>query len=143
MSATQHPDLAAALDPFDPGAVIGIALRARAAQDDGRYCECVEPLTAGADLMCGACLLNNRNQELRHLDASCGPHAFEPGAMDGAFCAICTHLEEKRWHHGEPRPARTSWGEDYTPGSAGLPPLADDEIRRYGPAAAQGEGEQA
>jgi len=143
VSETQHPDLTAALDPFNPAAVIGIAARARLAQDEGRYCECPDPLTAGADLMCGSCLLNNRNQELRSLDASCGPHTFEPGELGGALCAICTHPEEKPWHHGQPRPARTSWGDDYIPGSAGLPPLADDEIRRYAPRAARGEGEQA
>lgn len=131
----KHPDLEAAIEALvdngDAAGVVRIALQARAAQDEGRYCECAAPVLAGADLMCGACLLNNRNQELRNLDASRGPHEFEPGALEGMMCAVCTCWEPDIQHHGGAAKAKTSWGEDYIPGSAGLPPLAPDEVRRY------------
>lgn len=118
----QHPELTAALAAArkgEVGAVVAIALRARSAADDGRYCRCAEPLLAGLDLMCGACLLNNGDQEVRKLLSIYGAHAFDadtskPHRVAMGWCK-CTYPEDDPRHHGIDRPCRTSWGEELTP----------------------------
>lgn len=122
----QHPKLTEALaamergDPDWPMAILGIGLRARlAADEDGRYCECADPLLTGLDLMCGACLFNNRDQEIRRLLSIYGAHEFEldtssPTKIAMRWCK-CTWPEDDPRHHGEDKPMRTSWGERFTP----------------------------
>lgn len=114
-----HPEFAAALAENDYGALIRIALTARADADEGRYCECAEPTTAGLDLMCARCLLNNRDQEIRRLLTIYGAHDFDPDvssptriAMD--WCA-CTWPEDDDRHHGTDLPFKASWGEWFQP----------------------------
>lgn len=120
-----HPRLAAALDAMNagtegwPAEMIAIGLGARLARDEGRRCECAAPILTGDDLMCGRCLLENRSQELRKLDVMFGPHDFvlstrKSGAWMG-WCEICTYPADDPRHHGQAKPCRTSWGEDYTP----------------------------
>lgn len=112
----QHPDLTAALDPFDPARLLGIALRARGAADKGRYCECAEPLTAGLDLMCGACLLNNKDQERRRVIDFVRAHDFVAGEHgSGWICERCTLFEDHERHHGVDGIGRCSWGEELHP----------------------------
>lgn len=114
-----HPKLAAALKPFEPGKVLAIALGARAAADEGRYCECLDPEVTGYDLMCSQCLLNNQDQERRRLIHLFGPHPFEldesrEAAKRMGWC-WCTHPEDYGPHRGEARPAVTTWGERILP----------------------------
>lgn len=49
------------------GEILKMALNARAAVDEGRYCECDQPVLSGDALMCGGCLLRNRTQEIRRV----------------------------------------------------------------------------
>jgi len=66
MSADEHPDLTRAFADLAAGDAMGalrIALGAREAAAEGRYCDCVEPNLTPPDLMCGACLLNNEQME--------------------------------------------------------------------------------
>lgn len=73
----------------------------------------------GLDLMCGACLLNNRDQEKRKLLSIYGAHDFVPSTRSALrerlhWCE-CTWPEDDERHHGVDKPCRTSWGEQLTP----------------------------
>ena len=115
---TQHPSLIRALakaDQGDWGPVMGIAMRARASSDRGAYCECSEPYLVGTDLMCSACLRNNRDQERAAVDRLVRAHSFDPGALDGLMCAVCTMPQKAPRHHGVSEVGRCSWGEERRP----------------------------
>lgn len=112
-----NPQLKAALDALHEHSnalpLLAIAFQAREAAEDGRYCECVYPQLQGADLLCGACLLNNKDQERSRVRAFAHAHDFVPGgAMDGAFCKACVRLERDPRHHGQNAKGVTSWGEE-------------------------------
>ncbi len=112
-----HYDLKAAMEALydgNPSPVIAIAMRARFAADEGRYCECDSPEVLGLDLMCGACLLNNKDQERARVRSIAHAHEFVPDAdlMGGAFCKACVRLEDDSRHHGVDAVGRTSWGEE-------------------------------
>ncbi|MGC4050633.1 MAG: hypothetical protein QM757_14755 [Paludibaculum sp.] len=89
------------------GEIVAMALRARAASEAGRWCECSEPITHGLDLLCGTCLLNSRRQWIdRTLHLSLA-HEFE-AATEGAaallgWCERCAYEEARPWHHGTHR----------------------------------------
>lgn len=110
-----HPGLTSALAALDNGegaaAIFAVALSARAAADEGRYCECAEPEVAGLDLMCAECLLNNKDQERALVRSFTHAHKFVPGKLGGAFCKVCVQLETDPRHHGVNAVGRTSWGE--------------------------------
>lgn len=86
----------------DAEAILKMALDARFAAEEGRFCECEEPSLYGRDLMCGNCLLENEGQ-IERLEALIrGPHEFEPctraaGRRMG-WCAICAHPEDDPRH---------------------------------------------
>ena len=119
MTAT-HPDFQRALDANDMGALIGIALRARGWADDGLFCECEEPRIEGLDLMCGACLLNNKDQERRRIVNFVRAHAFEPDDRTGWMCKRCIQPEEHGRHHGVDGIGRCTWGEELHPPYEGI-----------------------
>lgn len=110
-----HPKLTAALAALDNGegaaAILAVALSARAAADEGRYCECAEPEVTGFDLLCAECLLNNKDQERARVRSFTHAHEFVPGKLGGAFCKVCVRLETDPRHHGVNAVGRTSWGE--------------------------------
>lgn len=115
-----HPKLTTAIEQLrsgeNPGAIIGIALRARMDADEhGIYCECAQPEVEGDDLLCGECLHNNRVQELKLLYRYYGPHDFVPGKLGGHMCAVCVYPETEPRHHGVPHFATTSWGQRLSP----------------------------
>lgn len=112
-----HPRLRSALDEAHKGVgpILGIALGARAAQDEGRYCECTEPELTGSDLLCGACLLNNRGQEVLRVEAIVRAHEFEPDPRHPFFCRTCTMGADAPRHHGVSAVGRTSWGTEVRP----------------------------
>lgn len=120
--AEQHPKLVAALDQMesgDYGPVLAIALGARVKADDGRYCVCADPLLSGLDLMCSACLLNNRDQEKRKLLSLYGAHDFEADTASETRVAMgwckCTYPKDDPRHHGVDIRCVTSWGEELLP----------------------------
>ena len=81
-----------------------MALGARFAAEEGRYCECVEPSLHGRDLMCGNCLLENRAQIASLEKAMREPHAFEPDPREDSaaarlgMCRLCSHWYEDPRH---------------------------------------------
>lgn len=110
--AERHPDLVKALAAAkrgDVGPVLGVAARAILAQDEGRYCECADPVLAGDDLLCGACLLNNKDQERRRCAVICDAHDFVPGPCGGLMCKVCMCSESAPRHHGVDATPRYSW----------------------------------
>jgi hypothetical protein len=122
---SEHPDLTAALRASEGGEwgqLLGIALRSReAALDEGRYCECAEPALAGDSLVCGACLLRNRGQEVRAVLRIVSPHRYvarqrrdRPG-QTLPICESCATDEGDPRHHGVPAVGMTSWGEEVRP----------------------------
>lgn len=117
MATMPHPKLTEALLALEgdegAGALIGIALSARIAAGGGRYCECMDPEVEGLDLMCRACLLNNRDQERAKVRSFAHAHAFDPDMdlLNGAFCKVCARSETDPRHHGVNAVGRTSWGE--------------------------------
>lgn len=109
-----HPDLKAAIEALDaghPAAIVAIGARARLAAADGRRCECAEPELVGADLLCGACLLENRDQERRGVDRLVNAHEFVPGKLSGRMCAVCMGRVSLPRHRGTDEVGRCSWGE--------------------------------
>ena len=109
-----HPDLTAALARLDAGQlgpIVRIGMRARFAAREGRRCECAEPELTGHDLLCGACLLENRDQERRAVDRLVGAHEFVPGKLSGRMCAVCTGRANLPRHHGVDEVGHCSWGE--------------------------------
>jgi hypothetical protein len=82
----------------DPAEILSMGLRARLAAEDGRYCECEQPILHGPDLMCGRCLLENRDQIEEATRRIREPHAFEPGALDGRMCSVCSGWEDDARH---------------------------------------------
>lgn len=111
---TEHPKLTAARAALEDGGagvgpILALAFGARAAQDEGRYCECTDPLLVGDDLMCGACLLNNKDQERKRVAAICNAHDFVPWSKVEGFCDICARGESDPRHHGVDATPRYSW----------------------------------
>lgn len=90
------------------------SLCARVAADEGRYCQCAQPSVTGLDLMCGECLLQNRDQEIKRLHSIVDAHEFIPGKLRGLMCKICTQTVQEPRHHGVPAVGRTSWGTEVT-----------------------------
>jgi hypothetical protein len=84
----------------DYGLLIGVALNARFSAEDGRYCECAEPVLHGFDLMCGECLLENRDQIAKREARIRAPHTFEPMTDLPYMCAVCAGWEDDQ-RHGE------------------------------------------
>lgn len=117
--SSEHPLLVEAIELAtvggEYGPLLGIALHARLAAEEGRYCTCAEPSLTDTDLMCGACLLQNRDQERAAVDRLVGAHDFVPGALEGLMCAVCTMWREAPRHHGISEVGRCSWGEERTP----------------------------
>jgi hypothetical protein len=68
--------------------------------EDGRYCECAEPVLHGFDLMCGECLLENRDQIAKREARIRAPHTFEPMTDLPYMCAVCAGWEDDQ-RHGE------------------------------------------
>jgi hypothetical protein len=117
MGGMPHPDLVAALAELEAGRAaaiirIGVAAR-RAALEMGAYCKCAEPELTGADLLCGACLHQNRDQERRAVDRLVNAHEFvsDPAKFGGRCCAICAMGRAVARHHGVDEVGRCSWGE--------------------------------
>jgi len=111
---SRHPKLTEAMNALDQGRggpIVAIAARARLAAEAGEYCECEEPDLIGADLMCGACLRNNKGQERRAVRRLVEHHVFVQGRHEG-FCDICVGPEAWSRHQGVDGIGRTSWGED-------------------------------
>lgn len=92
--------------------ILGAALNAWLAAKEGRYCECEHPVLVGPDLMCGQCLLQNKDQEIARVHRSVDAHEFVPGKLRGLMCAVCTREREEPRHYGCPAIGRTSWGTD-------------------------------
>lgn len=91
-------------------AAFKMAMDAREGVAEGRYCECEQPSLNGDALMCGHCLLRNKDQEIARLRRSVDAHEFVPGKLRGRMCAVCTQFEDESRHHGQPAVGRTSWG---------------------------------
>lgn len=115
--SSQNPNLTKALSDFEegsPGDLVRIALGARMDANEGLYCDCSEPLLIGDDLLCGACLLNNRDQEVARLHLIVDAHDFTPGHSRGArllgWCHYCSYPEPDPRHHGVGVTGETSWG---------------------------------
>lgn len=91
----------------DAGEIVRVALAARFAAWEGRFCICPEPALYGYDLMCGNCLLENQEQIDRRERRIRKPHAFVLSRRDAGrrlgWCDICTRPEDDP-RHGEPRP---------------------------------------
>lgn len=121
MTHSKLVDAMASLDNGDAGPLLGIAMRARIAAGNGDFCECNEPELTGADLMCEACLRNNRDQERRAVRRLVEHHDFVPGKVAGFFCKICVGPQEWPRHHGVDGVGRTSWGEEVRPPYVGIP----------------------
>jgi hypothetical protein len=87
----------------DPMEIVGMAMRAREAYEDGRVCECAEPSLHGRDLMCGNCLLENQGQR-DALEASMrDPHPFEESRRSDAarrlgMCDLCAGWKDDPRH---------------------------------------------
>lgn len=84
-------------------AILGMAMGAWFAADEGRYCECAEPSLHGRDLMCGNCLLENRGQIESANRRIREPHAWEParegsGAARLGWCGVCTRPKDDPRH---------------------------------------------
>jgi hypothetical protein len=88
----------------DPEEIVRMALGARFAAEDGRYCECEEPSLHGLDLMCGNCLLENESQIEARTKAMHEPHAFVPdpdpdsAAARTGMCRLCAGWRDDPRH---------------------------------------------
>lgn len=87
-----------------------MALGARFAAEEGRYCECEEPALHGRDLMCGHCLLENLGQHEQLERMMREPHPFEshPDERSAAarlgMCRLCSGwLDDPRHVEGAKR----------------------------------------
>lgn len=98
--------------------ILGMALGARVAADEGRYCECAKPSVHGLDLMCGACLLENREQIVKRTHHIVDAHDFEePDPNDPHhkalvfmdWCPRCTQPRDALRHHGISATPRYPW----------------------------------
>lgn len=74
----------------DPKEIIAMALGARFARDEGRFCDCESPSLHGFDLMCGNCLLENQEQIAKKTAHIRDPHPFEPRDKNPLMCDRCT-----------------------------------------------------
>jgi hypothetical protein len=90
----------------DPEAILRMALGARFAAEEGRFCECEQPSLYGRDLMCGNCLLENEGQIERLETLIRGPHEFEPSEREAgrrmSWCGICAHPQDDARHAVSP-----------------------------------------
>lgn len=87
----------------DAEEILSMALGARFAAEEGRFCECAEPSLHGWDLMCGECLLENQGQIERLTARIREPHPFEPSDRSDAarwlgMCGICSMWEDDPRH---------------------------------------------
>ena len=90
----------------DPEEILMMALGARFAAEDGRFCECAKPSLHGYDLMCGECLLENEGQIERATARIREPHPFEVDQRREAsrrlgMCAICSGWQDDPRHIGD------------------------------------------
>lgn len=105
-------DLAAEIiERGEPKEILAMVFRARGAAEEGRWCECDEPITSGVGLLCGACLLNNQDQERLACVRIVRAHDFVPKETFLPMCAVCTMWEDNPRHHGVHGVGRASWGE--------------------------------
>jgi hypothetical protein len=87
----------------DAEAILRMAMGARFAAEEGRFCECETPSLHGRDLMCGNCLLENEEQ-IERLEALIrGPHPFEldprkRGSFRLGWCGICAMPKDDPRH---------------------------------------------
>lgn len=87
----------------DTEEILRMALGARFAAEEGRFCECEEPSLHGRDLMCGNCLLENQGQRERLEALIRGPHPFTPdprkrGSYRLGWCGICAMPKDDPRH---------------------------------------------
>lgn len=88
----------------DSGEIIRVALAARFAAEEGRYCQCESPVLHGRDLMCGHCLLENEAQIAAREKAMREPHAFvadpnpESAQARLGMCRLCAHWRDDPRH---------------------------------------------
>lgn len=79
----------------DPMKILSMAMEARFAAWDGRFCKCEQPSLHGLDLMCGNCLLENQSQVEKRERAMREPHEFVPdpdeksAAARLGMCRLC------------------------------------------------------
>lgn len=92
-------------------AALRMAMECRTTLAEGRYCECEQPSLVDDALMCGSCLLRNRDQEITRIHRSVDPHGHVPDELGGRMCAVCTMWPDDPRHHGQPAVGRTSWGD--------------------------------
>jgi hypothetical protein len=83
--------------------ILRMAMGARFAADEGRFCECAEPSLHGRDLMCGNCLLENEGQRERLEALIRGPHEFvlderKRGSYRLGWCGICAMPKDDPRH---------------------------------------------
>lgn len=104
---TFGPMVDQAIDDGDWGTVIAATLGARFAAEDGRYCECPEPLVAegrNKSTMCSRCLLTNRARLAAVNEMIRAPHPFEPdpdptsAAARLGMCTWCTGWRDDPRH---------------------------------------------
>ena len=82
----------------DPQEIISMALGARFAADEGRYCRCIEPALVGYALMCGNCLLESEGQIERATRRLREPHTFVSSREPDWLCDICAHESDHPRH---------------------------------------------
>ena len=87
----------------DPAEILRMAMGARFAAEEGRFCECEDPSLYGRDLMCGNCLLENQGQR-DSLEASMrAPHPFKENTRSEAarrlgMCGLCAGWKDDPRH---------------------------------------------
>lgn len=90
----------------NPEEILRMAMGARYAAWEGRFCECAEPSLHGLDLMCGECLLENQSQVEKRERAMREPHAFQPDPLEDTaaarlgMCRLCAGWEDDPRHTG-------------------------------------------
>jgi len=94
----------AIIERGDPVEIIRVGLRARSKAEEGCYCECVDPILAGRDLMCGRCLLENQDQVAARNAEIRSDHPFQPRGASGIkskMCRICTGWADDPRHSAD------------------------------------------
>lgn len=111
--AAESPEVDPVGNPWgqfkDAREALGAVMHVREGLAEGRYCECPVPDLLG--LMCVACRLRHRGQEVAAVHRLVDAHDFVPGKLGGLMCAVCTQPEKAARHHGQPAVGRTSWGD--------------------------------
>ncbi len=103
----------------DAREIIQLSLNARIKADNGEWCTCAKPSLRGLDLLCGHCLLQNKDQERAKVRSMVAPHEFEPRGTRGIrefMCVVCSRWKDDPRHAGDRSAVgRTSWGEEIRP----------------------------